>query len=63
MENELKPCPFCGKEPRLLDSTMLVRRPMFRGHRGIVCSCGAIMIAFNNTEAAEAWNRRADNGN
>lgn len=59
--DELKPCPFCGAEPRLLDCTQLDRRPMFRGHRGIACWCGAIMIAPTNAEAVEAWNRRADN--
>ena len=60
--DKLTPCPFCGAEPRLLDSTQLARRPMFRGHRGIACWCGAILIAPTNKEAVEAWNRRVGNG-
>lgn len=58
---ELKPCPFCGGEA-------CMQEHVFHGYTstyGVVClDCCAETRQFYDTkeEAAEAWNRRADNG-
>lgn len=54
---ELKPCPFCGGEAELLNSLYgewIVRCP----------DCEGMVEKWRETEeeAAEQWNRRADNG-
>ena len=56
---ELKPCPFCGAEPRRVTEN-------YRAHRVV---CGNLKCrVFVHTEwfdrasdATKAWNRRADN--
>ena len=49
---ELKPCPFCGGEAHFVN-----------GSTWLACAgCGAETSFFDTQEeAAEAWNRRADN--
>ena len=59
---ELKPCPFCGKEPKL----HIRHKPNAKRYALIICECGAYMKSedcWNYIEAElrvrEAWNRRA----
>lgn len=60
---ELKPCPFCkGTAPRIIceDDPWLVH-PIPPHY--VVCECGARgPVAFDNADAAAAWNKRVDNG-
>lgn len=61
MTEKLKPCPFCGGEANLKDTS---------GFIVVKCgSCGAesgmVKISAEycaNDKAAESWNRRKDNG-
>ena len=54
MQNELKPCPFCGGEATLWQ-TLGADRPYH-----ILCGCGGRVGWFvTEQEAVEAWNRRA----
>lgn len=54
---ELKPCPFCGKKPRIIKHEFYGCRDTF----GIKCSCGSEGYQFWETaqKATEEWNRRA----
>ena len=62
MQNELKPCPFCGSDECGIAKTA------YGNYLNIwffaVCDkCGARSKASKNeTEAAEAWNRRVNDG-
>ena len=54
-ESELKPCPFCGREPVYVAD----------GADGkVICICGAMMQSFNEwkpfteQEAIDRWNER-----
>lgn len=73
MANELKPCPFCGRN--LLDLQYEDRedrgRSVYRWHAKIVClNCfgSAMTHGFEPTEevakqkAIKAWNRRCNDG-
>jgi Lar family restriction alleviation protein len=56
---ELKPCPFCGS------NKVKIHMPYFTSDCYMVqcygCNCNTAV--FDNADkAAEAWNRRADNG-
>lgn len=70
MDNELKPCPFCGGQARIADGMTVVPTRTERGIKGtqatfIKCrQCGAI-ISFDNDEcdcnpgkAVKYFNRR-----
>ena len=72
MQIELKPCPFCGHRtaPEVISMAELDSiegNEWYDSHFTVVCSlyaggCGA-SVKCNNVsreEAAEAWNRRAD---
>ncbi len=63
---KLKPCPFCGKQPKMLNEYMFSRA---REATQIVCKCGSGIIVygksskkFNDEErestAIRAWNTR-----
>ena len=51
-ESELKPCPFCGREP------------VYVADGKVICICGAMMQSFNEwkpfteQEAIDRWNER-----
>lgn len=59
-EPKLKPCPFCGGEPRI--------ELIFGGSYAVKCRCGAYMDAGsylddNETQkakSARAWNKRME---
>ena len=58
---ELKPCPFCGGEPCMQEHKFYG----FASTWGVVClDCCAETRQFYESQrkAAEAWNRRAENG-
>ena len=58
---ELKPCPFCGGEP-FVDYYDYEKY----GKTYVICCNGCHAETFERDtpeEAAEAWNRRVDNGN
>ena len=57
MQNELRPCPFCGKTPK-------IHRSVFSEQYRIRCEngCGAETAPFGTKDKAiEKWNRRVDN--
>ena len=58
MPNELKPCPFCGGEAKIVFS-------IHAGFYMIVCECCGAIVSFKGNESKSkvrfAWNRRADN--
>ena len=56
MENELKPCPFCG-----FGIPLLYNR--YKGMRKIVCgNCSAEISRSTEEKVIEAWNRRCTDG-
>ena len=56
---ELKPCPFCGGEANLVQGSSGKLLPWVRCR-----DCGAETSDYDSVEeAAEAWNRRADDAN
>ena len=67
---ELKPCPFCGGEAsasceRKANYLYMVSMPIFTIECRVGCEKCGIYFRQNSVryeEAAEAWNRRADNG-
>lgn len=66
--DELRPCPFCGGIVEMLRTNDNKNRPFPRCKYGslLVPPCPASSIiswAYSTEEeAAEAWNRRTDNG-
>lgn len=58
---ELKPCPFCGGEVRIISSKRDFNKRV--EETSGLCECGflfTILSEINKFE--EKWNRRADNG-
>ena len=59
MENDLKPCPFCGGKVR-------IHVGVIRGLTMIVCEKCLATVSFGGKEqkqaAVKAWNRRANDG-
>jgi len=54
MNDELKPCPFCGGEQVEMYSP-------FQDVYRVVCICGACgALSHTQEKAAAAWNRRYD---
>lgn len=54
MTEELKPCPFCGKTPKLYKSEYEEIEPF-----GIVCGeCAIVFLGATEKEVIEHWNRR-----
>lgn len=56
MEEELKPCPFCGEEPKMQE---LADRKRFR----VMCmgKCHNVaLIAYGKENVTEAWNTRTN---
>lgn len=60
---ELKPCPFCGNTDIYLDGSDNLP-PDDHPYWYVICSeCGASVFGNVDPEvAAEAWNRRANDG-
>lgn len=63
MENELKPCPFCGGAAVLKVVPHTEITPYYVRCDNFSCSVH-VSTCLRNTpeEAIELWNRRADNG-
>ena len=59
MENELRPCPFCGcKDIRVVrDKEAIIDR-----HRAVCFDCAAQIYRGTPQKAIEAWNRRCTDG-
>lgn len=57
MDEELKPCPFCGAEGRLIDLAG------YEVHC-TQCGCDVVPASGGKSDAIAAWNRRPgeDNG-
>lgn len=52
MENELKPCPFCGGKAVKIAS----------GHQVVCCKCCTMGQLYpTENQAIETWNRRTNN--
>lgn len=60
MQNELKPCPFCGGKAIILQTDTSYR---YSKYFATCNSCGAEMprVCRTREEAIEVWNRRVDN--
>lgn len=59
---ELKPCPFCGSNAVMQTfQTARERKPRYRV-RCSECWCETNWDNFSADEAADAWNRRDNNG-
>ena len=58
MENELKPCPFCGKQPTIEMCWKNLCRIICddADHTASICWCDS------KQEAIEFWNRRCTDG-
>lgn len=65
LDDELKPCPYCGGEAVTSFQTTDPENKFAFGWIGCQ-KCRCFINYINNAkglkEAAEAWNRRADNG-
>jgi Lar family restriction alleviation protein len=64
---ELKPCPFCGGKAVTHACAELcneMAKIIYDGKYGVHCrSCGVATLPNNSeSEAIEAWNRRAEDG-
>ena len=59
---ELKPCPFCGNKPRLIEKDPFGQFRKELNVFGVYCDCGAVIWKCSEEDAREAWNRRVENG-
>ena len=61
---ELKPCPFCGGEARLIEESISMWSRIPHDFAVVCKNCHASIRQYFRTEAEaiEAWNRRVDNG-
>lgn len=56
---ELKPCPFCGKEPHIQRRPTAQKKCIY----SVKCHCGILTHFMDRKyKAIEAWNRRANDG-
>ena len=66
MDEELKPCPFCGGEAVLDTRKTVTTHIEYQNYRVICLYCGITTGWFPLDEGKEnvisTWNRRADNG-
>jgi Lar family restriction alleviation protein len=62
MENELKPCPFCGSGAVMETfTTAMEKEPRYRV-RCSGCWCETDWDNWSEEEAADKWNRRVNDG-
>ncbi len=67
MQNELKPCPFCGREVKIRGGPKNWKPTFYDPDSGgdpyqICCECGCCFGFFDDAEElSNAWNRRVDN--
>lgn len=63
VQEELKPCPFCGN---IAEIEVFEGKKLFRTVKGyfIECKCckNRIAMNFNKKDSIDAWNRRANDG-
>lgn len=69
MSEELKPCPFCGGEAKLARNYIIIKGKSEKSSWVYCTKCSSKTTYFLRSKverymstAAEAWNRRADNG-
>ena len=64
MENELKPCPFCGGNAEIREHTRIAKQKRYTYFRVGCEDCGLRFPKFSETiaDAIEAWNRRCNDG-
>lgn len=66
MNNDLKPCPFCGSEAQVNivephAHSVATFISVFNGATSIECTlCGCAVLRGTEEDAITAWNRRAD---
>ena len=60
---EIKPCPFCGKKPKLDRISDNYADALYQiGCRYSLCNAKPNVIKIGKERAIEAWNRRNENG-
>lgn len=60
--DELKKCPFCGEEAKLLDDFEIIGDKISKKFYIKCTGCGASTSKFStNYEALAGWNKRTDN--
>ena len=63
MENELKPCPFCGGEAEMYVTPSTLRRDDYTPRCKNPSCCGRVTKKYSRRDTAVMlWNRRAKNG-
>lgn len=60
MENELKPCPFCGG--KTIECYLYDREFGIERYKVCCFRCSAQFYRGTKKEAIEAWNRRCNDG-
>lgn len=60
---KLKKCPFCGKTPKMVVNPHKKQEVYFVKCMNKKCAVNPLTDEYKNiVQAADAWNRRADNG-
>ncbi len=59
MDNNLKPCPFCGGEGKLQTTSLGTKKIPAHWVRCVLC-LGETAVYVTEDEAVSAWNRRTN---